>query len=229
MPELPILRRLFDYVAALHEKWEYYRALFGHGAERIAVMNRRAGHLFWHLHWAMHDRVILAIARLLDGRGSAKAPNLSLANAITEIDADDSQKTELRARLEGFRNRYASLLSQRHKRIAHTDRAVALDEQEIEGASRAEIQSAIDYIDSLYAAICLAHDGSGAHFERFHRQEAEYEAGVLKAILDRGNTRLDAERRERRERFIAITGARDLRQDFDPGEECLARLERQRQ
>ena len=56
-----------------------------------------------------------------------------------------------------------------------------------------------------------------------HR-EAEYEAGQLLAVLQRGNERLDAEAAERRQRYMEITGM-DFPEGFDPGENTLARLQ----
>ena len=87
------------------------------------------------------DAVVLDIAKLLDPPQTNKKDNLSLAGAIELLPPD--RRDELRVKLKALRRELASVLEHRHRRIAHNDRAVALDLEQAGGVTVGGITDAI--------------------------------------------------------------------------------------
>lgn len=204
-------KRIWDYIVWLHFQWAAARRLFAHSQERVDQMNRRTGDMFRIFRDALLDAVLLDIAKLLDPPQTNKKDNLSLAGAIELLPPD--RRDELRVKLKALRRELASVLEHRHRRIAHNDRAVALDIEQAAGVTVGGITDAIRKVAGFLDEI-----GGGSSDYRVMESDAQKEADLLMKVIARGNGELDKEARARRDAWIRAYGDRDLPDDFDPGE-----------
>ena len=61
-----VYHALWNEVAWLHTKWNQYSQLYAHSPERIAFLNKVAGHFFGAIEDTVQDDVFLHIVRLTD-------------------------------------------------------------------------------------------------------------------------------------------------------------------
>ena len=132
--------------------WGFWKQFFGApgGAD---VLNERTGHLFGHFQAAMSDAVILEIAKVLDSDGNA----VSVRKAIAQLGDHQPEKPILAARLDVIRERATSLLMHRDKRIAHSDRSVALGRCVLPPVSHSEIEALLEDLAKIMDDIWRAH------------------------------------------------------------------------
>lgn len=78
----------------LHTKWQEYRALYGHSAERVQQLNGAAPLFFGILQRIMFDDVLLHLARLTDRATMGGRQNLSFVRLPPLVDSKIQRKVE---------------------------------------------------------------------------------------------------------------------------------------
>jgi hypothetical protein len=212
--------RLTDLVAQMDDDWRIYNELFGRGEKRIDTLDRRTGRVFECFQDALSDAVVLEIAKLLDPPKMGGKETLSLARAIEELPLDprDSRKTNLEKQLSGIRRQCMAIVMQRHNRIAHNNRAVALEVVGLPNVTRKMLGDAILAIEEFVNRLSLVRNNSEVRFGVFFNRLGEVDE--LFRVLEKGNDQLTAEQRARRTKFIELYGNPDLPDEFDPGPDC---------
>jgi hypothetical protein len=78
-PELgAVYHALCKEVACLHVKWNQYRQLYAHSRERVAFLNKVAGHFVEVLQDTVYDDLLLHLTRLTDRPSFGKYEHLTL-------------------------------------------------------------------------------------------------------------------------------------------------------
>jgi hypothetical protein len=210
-PELgPVYHNLSNDVAWLHAKWNQYRQLYAHSRERVAFLNRVAGHLFGIIQgppWApssggMYDDILLHLARLTDRRKNTLRlqilPNL-VPNALV---------SEVKRLVQAAVDACGSATSSRNERIAHNRlRAVAGSFEP--PPVRAEIEAALSAIRAVLNRLESHYWQSPTAYEHF---SATGGADSLLYYLRKG-VRAEEQRRER------LLQGQPLPEDLEPEDE----------
>lgn len=219
------LRRVFDHTAWLHHKWALYRQLFMEDPSRVETLNRRTGYVFHMFQRMLIDTVLLDLAKLLDRAETAGRQNLSLERAIDKVahNLDGEKINALRTSLDQIKQKHQAIMTERHKRIAHTDEQVALGAAHLPKLTLNLVDDAVTDIVNLYNRILRAYDDSHAHFDTINEEAGEH-VGLLLKVMERGNAKLDAEREERRQLWMKYRGGRVPPENFDPGEAWVQRM-----
>jgi hypothetical protein len=215
-------------ILSLHDDWAFYVQLFGHGPERVEKLNLRTGQVFRKMQDRLLDAVLLGIGRLLDPAESKRrdglAFNLCLDKAIAQLSLPkgDARETALKSDVKRIREKFAPIIVQRHKRVAHNDLAVAMDLVAIDGVSRIMVSEAIASIEDLFNRITDIRDGTQYSFEPSFLQDPKAEVDRLLRVVDSGNRQLDLDKKARRDRYMQQYGV-TMPEKFDPGEEWARR------
>jgi hypothetical protein len=191
-----LLDFFFQYVADLHLEWYTFNQLYGHSPERVQQLNRRTGAIFGLLERVLLDHLQLGIAKLFDRKEISGKPTASFARAIHELDLkqDDPRRDKLAAGYAALKTRCKTFIQQRHRRIAHNDRSVAVDAEKLRGPSRDLIRQAIDGVGALVNDMWLIHRNGEVAWEVTQNATG---VDVLLRVLDAGNDVLDEQRRQR--------------------------------
>jgi len=219
------LKAVFDHIALLRHKWALYRQLFMEEPSRVETFNRRTGYVFHKFQRVLLDTVLLDLAKLLDRAETSGQQNLSLKGAIEKVaqNLDGEQRNTLEARLDKIKKKHEAIMTERNKRIAHTDEQVALGAVQLPKLTLNLVDEAVHDIVNLYNDILRAYDDSQANFDTID-EEVEEHVDVLLKVLERGNAELDAEREERRQLWMKCRGGRVPPENFDPGEAWAQRM-----
>lgn len=194
------LRKLVHW---LHEEWVAYQAMFGHSAERVAMLNQRTGLVFEHIDTAFFDSIMLGITKAIDG----DKRTISLRRAIAKLckapaNSTKEVRTQLSNRKRKLLERHADLrrvctpiLQHRDQRIAHHESKVALGETNLPPVSRNMIREAMNLLADLFHDIAVERDGIGAGF---YGAELDMEPSchALFNVLRAGNHFLDQKDQE---------------------------------
>jgi hypothetical protein len=209
-------RRLFDYIVSLHVHWETYRDLFGHSDDRIKRLNRRTGFVFRVLQDALLENIQLEIAKLFDRPEMSGHETLTLSGVLRDapLPKNEPKRHQLEADLAALKLMCAPIITHRHRRLAHNDKAIAMDQEVLPGVSRRMIGDAIAGIAKLYSDISIALSDTEVKFDVMR---LEHTVDDLMQVLDAGNEKLDADAKARREKFTRQTGM-ELDEDDDPPE-----------
>jgi hypothetical protein len=182
-----ILKQLLYAIWSLKTDWEVYRQLYG---EQPAVneLNRRTGHFFGTIQHIFPDRVILAVANLVDNDRRV----LSFHRAIRELRlrSNDARLGPLTRQVRTLTKDCHALVEHRNKRIAHNDTDVAVATRRLDSVTVKTIGDAIAKAEQLYDAITAVHDGSAASWD----MKGFTGVDSLLKVLTAGNNALDAKR-----------------------------------
>lgn len=138
----------------LHANWEEFVVLFGTSSERIALLNKAAGHFFGVVQNLMWRETLLHITRLTSAIKSAGRTNLTIQQLPPLI-----EDLEFRARVQALVNeavnRAEFAKDWRNRQIAHTDLALATDPsaKPLEFASRKMVNESIEAIEKVLSAM----------------------------------------------------------------------------
>ncbi len=158
--------RLRNETVMLHWKWGEFVALFGTKPERIELLNEAAGAFFWVVQDTLWEDVLLRIARLTDPPQSVRKDNLTLARLPALIAAPIGAEVE-RLFLE-CAAKSAFARDWRNRRIAHSDLALALEQQSatpLAAASRKHVNDALAAFVALLNAVQVHYLRSEAMYE----------------------------------------------------------------
>lgn len=140
-------------------RWTTFRALYAKSPERIDLLNETAAGFFFVVEESLYDDVVLNICRLCDppetGRGRGKQQNLTLRRLADVVRAAGHNHlyTSLLAILDRLKGVAASMVTYRHKHIAHIDLDVATQKAALAGPSRQDVDSALALIADFLNAI----------------------------------------------------------------------------
>jgi hypothetical protein len=155
-PDLgPFFYGLWNECALLHWKWGEYRILFGTKPERVDILIAAAGTFFRLVQDTLWENILLHIARLVDPPKTKGKSNLTLRRLPGLVDPAIRAQTE--QLLQCCRDKAQFAVDSRHRRLAHCDLDLALQQgaQPLAPASRASVQEAIDAIAALLNSVDL--------------------------------------------------------------------------
>jgi len=186
-----VFDQLFQSIAWLHLYWHLYRALYGTSPERFEVFNARTGFVFGVFERTLRNTILLEIAKLLGNHKSVGNEVVSIRRAVVDLPMPDNdlRKASFRERVEVLQDKHKAILDIRDRDIAHTDLAVALKREPLDGVSRAAIREAVEDCVKLTNEVRLAFDGSEYGFPDHRREEGEVQ--VLLKVLGLGNAEMD--------------------------------------
>jgi hypothetical protein len=199
----PFYHNLSNEVAWLHAKWRQYRQLYAHSPERVAFLNKIAGHLFSMIQGppgGMYDDVLLHLARLTDRRGNTLRLQI-LPKLVPHALASD-----VRRLVQAAEAACGSAMSSRNERIAHMDLSRARDGTFEPPPSRAEIEAALTAIRAVLNRLESHYWQSPTAYEHF---AAAGGADSLLHYLRRGH-RAEERRMER------LLQGKPLPEDLEP-------------
>lgn len=184
-----VLKQLLYAIWSLKVDWEVYRQLYGE-QQAVDALNRRTGHFFGTIEHVFPDRVILALANLVDQDQRV----LSFHRAMRELGLprNDARLASIKKQLNALVKKCRALVEHRNKRIAHKDVDVALATRQLNSVTVKTIGDVIARAENLYDAITLIHDDSTASWDMKSFTGVDWLLKVLKA----GNEALDAGRTE---------------------------------
>ena len=120
-----VYNALWNDAVWLHAKWNLYRQLYAHSPERVALLNKVAGHFFGVIQDAVVEDILLNLARLNDPPRSRGRDNLTLQR-LPELITDAPLASELQGVVEAASKACEPMRSWRNRRLAHRDLVVAL-------------------------------------------------------------------------------------------------------
>lgn len=141
--------------------WKYLNeVLIGpHPRDRRQLLSASAGRFFSLCRVAFYDQTLLLIARLCDPEKSCGKENLSIANLIECL---PSKTGWLQGEIDSFNDVSKRLYKDvvepiRHKKIAHNDLYVKLEEAILESPKHSEIEELIAAMERICSAISEEH------------------------------------------------------------------------
>lgn len=179
-PELgPIYHALTNEVAWLHAKWNQYRQLYAHSAERVALLNDVAGHFFGIVQDVLFEDVLLHLARLTDPLQSIGKDNLSLQR-LPEAVPNPAVAADVKALVDAALAACESARAWRNRRLAHRDLALALatSSDPLPGISRAHVESALAAIRAVLNRLEAHYWDSETAYEHFITEGGEADSLV---------------------------------------------------
>ena len=152
-----LFKVLKEAVILIHIRWKLFRQLYGKNQARIDLMNATAGAFFSHLHYILFDNIILFIANITDPPQSVGKDNLTLSQLLKQIkNLNASQLYDrLQKILEKIEDMKTPFKEHRHKRIAHHDLTIRLNENDevLPGISRQTIEDMLKEIRGFMNAV----------------------------------------------------------------------------
>lgn len=146
----------------LHDKWEQFSKLYSHSDERVALLNRAAGYFFSVIEEVQWQDIVLHLARLTDPPQTFGKHNLSL-RALPALITDSSFKVAVGTLLATVETQTAFAREWRNRQLAHTDRALALQQsaRALPTVNRGQISAALAAMRDLLNALELKYcDGT---------------------------------------------------------------------
>ena len=200
---------LWQEMAVSHLYWKEYLELFGTKPERTALLNRAASTFFRMLQDELWEMSLLSIARLTDAAntfGRDDKSNLTI-QALPELTKKDIQlNSQLANLIQQALEKTKFAKDWRHRRIAHRDLKLALEQptEALADASIAQVSDALAALTAVMNAVAGHYLKSETRFDLTARHRGAY---ALLDIIDDG---LGAQ--EAREKRIASGSA--LPEDF---------------
>lgn len=140
----PVYHALWNEAVWLHVKWDQYLLLYGHSRERVDLLNQAGSHIFWVVQEAMHDDILVHVARLVDRRRDT----LSLHRLPRLV--PNGLCAEVTALIEAAACASQSAKAARDQRIAHTNFERALQRANFDPSpSSAELKAALHAIRTV--------------------------------------------------------------------------------
>ena len=166
------LKEVFEHIKELltylNIRWIIYKQMYGTNAYRLELLNNTASNTFSELQWLVMDNMVLSLSKLTDPARMRGHSNLSLPYLHEEIIKLKEEKLseELSAILEELDSSVENFRKIRNKRIAHTDLAVAVDDNSpLPGVSRADINKALELVMDFLNTIELHYFDSTTRYD----------------------------------------------------------------
>lgn len=155
---------LWNSCAQLHDRWHYYRELYGSSQSEIDVMNRTAPRFFRNIHDVLWESVLLDLAKFCDPIRVGHRRTLSLAGLESLV--PNGHIGTLKSCLSDVKDRTAFARDWRNRHIAHWDyeHSVDCDVKPLQSASRQSVEEALAAIVRVLEAIESHFTGSTLFF-----------------------------------------------------------------
>jgi hypothetical protein len=160
----------------LYAIWLEYRKLYGHSAERVALLNRVAGFFFGVTQRALLERVVLHLACLTDHPESVGKPNLTIQR-FPKLISDSAFAVSVQSLVDIAITTTSFARDMRNRKLAHIDLDLALDNvaKPLSQASRQNVEDSLQSIANVLNSIEL------------HYFNGEMAYNAFKAGYDDGN------------------------------------------
>jgi hypothetical protein len=150
-----IRNRLWDELVHLHDVWDQYLSLYGHGPERVQLLNESARSFFAGLQRMMIREAMLCISRLTDpAQPGGGKNNLVLAVLLDDpkLDSSPKLKAKLSKELNRAKSGAAPIRKHRNRYIAHLDHATAIGapDDPLPSVTRAAVEKVIQQMEAFY-------------------------------------------------------------------------------
>lgn len=123
--------------------WRQFENLFGHGPERVELMNRAGASFFYRVDRLFFESVALAVCRLSDPIKSAGKSNLTIRLFEKYMDTND-RKAKMQELLNEVISSTEFARDWRNRKISHNDYALKIGAAEpLQKASRNSMNAAI--------------------------------------------------------------------------------------
>lgn len=122
----PAFHRLHDDFFTLVVNWQEYRKAFGKNPGRIELMNAAAGMFFRIAQDALWDDLLMRLCRLTDKEIVARKETLSIRALVQLVPA--TLKDDVARKVDHAVDQTAWARDVRNRRLAHTDRLLALQD-----------------------------------------------------------------------------------------------------
>ncbi len=135
--------------------WKQYESLFGHGSERVELLNKAGGSFFYRVNMHFFEAVVLAVCRISDPSKTLGKTNLTVHLFQQHMDCDDkSKKMEELLNIVHENTQFAR--DWRNRRISHNDYQLKLGKAEpLAEATRNAMNQAIASIHDVFKYISL--------------------------------------------------------------------------
>jgi AbiU2 len=148
--------QLFNEFATLNITWKEYVILFGTDESRVELLNKAASGFFRLVQDSLFENVLLHISRLTDGPkvgGGGGRETLTLQRLPTLV--RPTIRSDIDSRLKALLDRAGFARDWRHRRLAHSDLRLALDEgaTPLASASRRDVKETLEAIEGLLNAV----------------------------------------------------------------------------
>lgn len=135
--------------------WKQFENLFGHGPERVELMNRAGASFFYRVDKLLFESVALAVCRLSDPIQSAGKTNLTVRLFEKYMDTNE-RKTKIQELLKEVISSTEFSRDWRNRKIGHNDYALKTGTAEpLKKASRISMTAAITSIHSTLSFISM--------------------------------------------------------------------------
>ena len=163
-----VFEHIKELLTHLNIRWIIYKQMYGTNVYRVELLNNTASNVFSEFQWLVMDNMILSLSKLTDPAKMRGNWNLSLPYLYEEIiNLNEVQLSEeLGEILEELNNSVENFRKIRNKRIAHTDLAVAIDDNSpLPGVSRADITRALELVMDFLNKIELHYFDSTTRYD----------------------------------------------------------------
>ena len=163
-----VFEHIKELLTHLNIRWIIYKQMYGTNVYRVELLNNTASNVFSEFQWLVMDNMILSLSKLTDPAKMRGNWNLSLPYLHEEIiNLNEVQLSEeLGEILEELNNSVENFRKIRNKRIAHTDLAVAIDDNSpLPGVSRADITRALELVMDFLNKIELHYFDSTTRYD----------------------------------------------------------------
>jgi hypothetical protein len=158
---------LWQEIVRLHLTWSEFCELFTKTPKRVEVLNRAAATFFGIVQKTLFEATLLHIGRLTDASKVAGRDNLTVRNLSglildATLKAAVSQSVEKAVKAADFARDW------RHRRLAHNDLELALNDMRAEPlaeASKKQVDDALDKLADTLNAVAYHYLGSGTIFD----------------------------------------------------------------
>ncbi|MCZ4287952.1 hypothetical protein [Hoeflea alexandrii] len=130
--------------------WQQYEQLFGHGPERVSMLNEAGAAFFGRVQRHFFDVVVLAICRLSDPVKSRGKKNLTV-NSFEDYMDTDERRNEMKKLLADIREKTQFHRDWRNRRIGHNDLDLRYGTAKpLESATRNQMNESITAIHQVF-------------------------------------------------------------------------------
>ena len=152
-----------DELSWIHWRWSQYRILFGEKPSRIDLSNEGAPFFFQIIHNVLFEDTMLGIARIVGPSKSMGKANLTIQR-FPDYLTDPELKAQIEALVEVAKKSCEFTIDWRHRRLAHRDLALALNDPKVTPltpATRAQVEEALSALREILG--CIEGKYSNAH------------------------------------------------------------------
>jgi hypothetical protein len=177
-------------------KWVEFNELYGTKETRIELMNKSAQFFFFMLQKVFWENLLLGICRITDRPETVGKKNMTMTSLPTFL-TDENFKKEINTDIKALLAESEFCRDWRNRWITHADYELATDAQNakpLEHATRRQLETVIERIQSIYNKIAFKYLGTTTYF-KFVRSN---QGGIALLRVIEGGIRFDKEAYEKK-------------------------------